>query len=211
MEIFVSVAFKQYPDDKLVTFTNTVYQKMSTDTQYTTLKSYIDDIRVKNDAFIAGIALASRRDTGLIADRKNLKEILLKHLVKVARRLEDLTADNGNNPRIITDAGFEVRNTTKTEKEPVTALDIPVLTVTTTDNKPGMAKLNWKTVVHALNYAIRHKKMTETAWQNGDYNDKGEFTFTNLESGHVYEFEVCALGSNSISSGFSTTVRIYVS
>lgn len=141
MEIFVSVAFKQYPDDKLVTFTNTVYQKMSTDTQYTTLKSLVEVIKVKNGAYIAGIALASRRDSGLIADRKNLKDILLKHLVKVARQLEDLTADNGDNPRIITDAGFEVRNATKTEKDPVTELNIPVLSVTTNDNKPRTAKL----------------------------------------------------------------------
>ena len=53
--------------------------------------------------------------------------------------------------------------------------------------------------------------LSETVWQNGNYNDTGEFTFTNLEPDNVYEFEICALGPNGIASGWSRATPIYVS
>jgi hypothetical protein len=34
MSLLVSLAFKRYSDDKLVSFTNTVFQRMSADAQY---------------------------------------------------------------------------------------------------------------------------------------------------------------------------------
>ena len=48
MSLSVSIAFKQYPDAKLASFGNTVHQLMSVNTRYDSLKSFIDDLKVKN-------------------------------------------------------------------------------------------------------------------------------------------------------------------
>ncbi len=214
MGLSVSLAFKEYSNDKLLSFSNTVYQMMSGDVKYASLKSYIDDTKVKTDAFISGIALASRRDTGLIADRNNLREILLKHLVKVARQLEDLAEDNDDDPRIITDAGFEVRGTNKISKfakRTVTALDTPVVEAKNIENKPGFATVKCKRVKNAINYAFLYRKLDEPVWQNGTYDSTGEYTFSNLESRKVYEFQIIAQGTNGLASGASAPVAIFVS
>jgi hypothetical protein len=214
MGLSVSLAFKEYSNDKLLSFSNTVYQMMSGDVKYASLKSYIDDTKVKTDAFISGIALAARRDTGLIADRNNLREILLKHLVKVARQLEDLAEENDDDPRIIMDAGFEVRGTNKTSKfakRTVTALDTPVVEAKNIENKPGFATVKCKRVKNAINYAFLYRILDEPVWQNGTYDSTGEYTFTNLESRKVYEFQIIAQGTNGLASGASAPVAIFVS
>ena len=211
MSLFVSLAFKKYLDDKLVSFSNTIYQRMTDDQKYASLKEYVDDIKTKNTAFILAIANAALGGKDRKDDKKTFREALIKHLVKVARQLEDLAEERGNDSRVITDASFEVRNTNRAEKEPVTALDTPVLVAKDIDKKTGWASLIWVKVSHALTYAIRHKKKSETVWQNGNYNDTGEFTFTNLEPDNVYEFEICALGPNGIASGWSRATPIYVS
>lgn len=210
----VSLAFKEYTDDKLVIFSNTSYQMMSGDVKYASLKSFVDDTKVKTDAFILGIALASRRDTGLIADRNNIRAILLKHLVKVARQLEDLAEDNDDDPRIITDAGFDLRGTNKTSKGikgTLTELDTPVVEAKNIENKPGFATVKCKRVKNAINYAFLYRKLDELVWQNGTYNSMGEYTFTNLESRKVYEFQIIAQGANGLASGASSPVAIFVS
>lgn len=212
MPIFVSLDFKKYTDDKLVTFTNTVYQHMSVDAQYASLKPSIDDIKIKFDAFTTGISLAVRRDKDRIDEKNAFKEALLQHLsIKIARKLEDLAIENGDNPRIITDAGFEVRGANKTAKEAVTILDTPVLTVKNVENKSGYATVKCKRVRNAINYAFLHRKMGEPVWQNGNYNNSGEFTFTNLEPKTVYEFQIYAQGPDGLSSDMSMPVAIYVS
>lgn len=207
----VSRNFKTYTEDKTVSFANTIYERMSSDNQFITLKPFVDDIKVKKDALVTGIALAVRKDQDRIDEKNIFKKDLVNLLDRVAHKLEDLVADNGNNPRIITDAGFEIRNTTKSEKEAITSLQIPVLSAQDIENKPGELLLKWKPVPNAINYAIRYKKKAETEWHSGFFNDKERFTFTNLESDNVYEFQVCTLGSNSLSSGYSASVTIYVS
>lgn len=214
MGLSVSLGFKQYADDKLVSFSNTSYKMMSGDVKYASLKSFIDDTKLKNDAFISGIALAARRDTGLIADKNNLREDLIKHLVKVARQLEDLAEDNDDDTRIITDAGFEVRGTTRTPKSAKKAmmvLDTPVLEAKNIENKPGFATVKCKRVKNAINYAFLYRILDEPVWQNGTYDSTGEFTFTNLESRKVYEFQIIAQGTNGLASAASTPVAIFVS
>ena len=214
MGLSVSLSFKQSADDKLVSFSNTTYQMMSGDVKYVSLKSLVDDIKVKNDAFVLGIALASRRDTGLIADKNNVKEMLIKHLVKVARALEDLAEENGDDPRIITDAGFEVRGTNKTSKSAKrtnTELDTPGVEAKNINDKPGCATVKCKRVKNAINYAFLYRILDEPVWQNGTYNSTGEHTFAYLESRKVYEFQIIAHGTNGLASGASVPVAIFVS
>ena len=214
MGLSVSLGFKLYADDKLATFSNTTYQMMSGDEKYVSLKSFVDDIKVKNDAFVLSIALASRRDTMLVADKNNLKEILLKHLAKVARALEDLAEDNDDDPRIITDAGFEVRGANKASKgtkRTVTELDTPVVEAKNIENKPGFATVKCKRVRNAINYAFLYRILDEPVWQNGTYDSTGEYTFANLESRKVYEFQIIAQGTNGLASGASVPVAIFVS
>ncbi len=214
MGLSVSLAFKLFADDKLATFGNTTYQMMSGDVKYLSLKSFVDDIKVKNDAFVLGIALASRRDTMLVADKNNLRDVLLKHLVNVARKIEDLAAENDDDLRIITGAGFEVRGANKAAKgakRAITELDTPVVEAKNVNDKPGYATVKCKRIKNAINYAFLYRILDEPVWQNGTYNSSAEYTFTNLESRKVYEFQIIAQGTNGLSSGASAPVAIFVS
>ena len=139
MRLKVSRGFKSYTDDKIVSFANTVYERMSSDSQYITLKPFVDDIKVKKDALVTGIAFAVRKDQDRRDEKNAFKVALINFLDKIAHKLEDLVEERGNNSRVITDAGFEVRNTTKKEKEPVTELDMPVLIAKDVDKKAGWA------------------------------------------------------------------------
>ena len=110
MAIYASRAFKQYSDDRLVTFTNSVYLLMFGVAKYMIFKLLIDDIRVRNDAFIASITIANRGSEKQTDDKNASKVHLNKLLDKIAHKLEDLAEENGDDPTIITDAGYEERN-----------------------------------------------------------------------------------------------------
>lgn len=211
MSLYVSLDFKKFGDDKLVTFSNTVYQHMSSDSKYTALMSFVDDIKAKNDAFIVGISNAAQGGTKLTEAKNACRKALIDVLCKVARRLEIMTEDNEDDTSIITDAGYEVRNTSTKTKENVAGLKAPVLKAVNDDNKSGCAKITWNGIPKAINYAIRYKKKSETTWQNGIYNDKKEYIFTHLEPDTVYDFQVAAQGPNGVMSDMSATVTIYVS
>jgi Fibronectin type III domain len=144
-------------------------------------------------------------------ERKDCKVDLMNYLEKTARGLEDLAEENGNNPRIITDSGFELRVITKTEKVSITELDAPTNLVVTNLTKLGYVKLTWDKTENAINYGIRFKPKAETAWQNTIYNDKNTQMLNNLKSDTVYEFEVFAMGPNGLISEPATTVPVYVS
>lgn len=213
MGLSVSLAFKLFADDKLATFGNTTHQMMSGNDKYLSLKSFVDDIKVKTDAFFLSMALASRRDIQMINDKNNLRESLLKLLVKVARELEGLAEDNGDDPRYITDAGFEVRGANKAAKSikrAVIELDTPVVDAINIKDKPGCATVKCKRVKKAINYAFLYRKLDAADWQNGTYHSSGEHTFTNLESRTVYEFQMIAQGANGAASGASAPVAIFV-
>ncbi len=211
MSLYVSLDFKKNGDDKLVTFSNTIYQHMSSDSKYTALMPFVDDIKAKNDAFIVGISNAAQGGTKLTETKNVCRKALVEILCKVTRRLEIMTEDNEDDTSIITDAGYEVRNTSVKSKVTVAGLKAPVLKAENDDDKSGCAKISWNAVAKAINYAIRYKKKSETAWQNGIYNDKKEYMFTHLEPDTVYEFQVAAQGPNGVMSDMSATVTIYVS
>ncbi len=80
--------------------------------------------------------------------------------------------------------------------------NIPIAIIEAKDNKH---------IPKAINYAIRYKKKAETVWQNGIYNNKKEYVFTNLEPETVYEFRVAAQGSDGMMSDMSAPITIYVS
>jgi hypothetical protein len=208
MPVLVSLSFKREVDDTLVTFTNTVHHKMSTDTQYASLKTFVEGIRLKNDAFILSIANASQGGKDRNDIRKDCRFELEKLLVFVARQLEYLAEGN---PRFITDSGYELRNTKKTPKTttPITTLDAPILKVHNSE-KTRCADLTWDDVKNVLYYGIRYKLRTETVWITDDFNDIGEFSFTNLEANNVYDFAVRAMGAGGVVSEWSTPVPVFI-
>ena len=205
MSLNVSLKFKSYPDDRLATFANTVYERMSVDTKYTALKPSVDNLHTGQILFNSTIANAALGGKDRTDDKNASREALIKLLVSIAHKIEEMTDDN---PRVITEAGFDIRNTNKTPKEDVTEMDTPVLTVTS--NRKGFAKLVWNKVPNAINYAIKHKAKTETAWQNGNYYSEPAFSFTNLESETVYEFQICALGPKNVSSDWTAPTSVWV-
>jgi hypothetical protein len=211
MAVLVSLGFRREADDTLVTFSNTVFQRMSTDTQYASLKNFVDDIYNKNQLFIASIADFVHGGNDRSDAKKACRADLEKLLVFVARQLEYLANDN---PRFVTDSGYDMRSTTKAkktvrEKEPISTLDAPVLTVKNLD-KSGYAEMAWDEVKNALYYGIQHKKREESAWTNGSYNHIGEFTFVNLASETVYEFQVRSMGPFGVLSAWSAPVPVFI-
>lgn len=207
----VSRGFKRHSDDKTVSFASTVHERMSSDVQFVALKPFVDDIKVKKDALVTGMALALRKDQDRKDEKKILKQNLMNLLEKIARKLEDLVEENGDNARIITDAGFEIRTNNKTEKVAITELDIPENVEAKNLKKTGSVLLTWDEVANAINYAIRYKAKSENVWQSGFFNNKGNYTFNNLQSDTVYEFEVWAIGPNGITSEYVAAVPVYVS
>ncbi len=213
MALLVSLAFKRYSDDKLVSFVHTIFQRTSTDSQYGALKSFVDEANAKNDRLIVCIADAKLGGKDRTNNRDVIKEELVRILVKLAGDVQHLASDS---ERFITDFGFEIRTTSRSAKKTTVALstlkelDVPTLTATNLDNV-GCAEIKWNGVSHALMYTLQHRAKGDTVWQNGNYNHIGEFTFTNLESDKVYEFQVRALGAFSTSSAWSAAVPIYVS
>jgi hypothetical protein len=213
MALLVLLAFKRYSDDKLVIFAHTVYQRMSTDTQYVAFKTSVDEVETINSRLIACIADAKLGGTDRTSKRDDAKKDLVRILVKLAGDLQHTALDN---ERFVTDSGFEVRNTSRKNQKNKTApavlkeLDVPTLVVTNLENF-GSVESSWNEVPNALMYALQYRIKGETVWQNGQYNHIGEFTFMNLESEKVYEFQVRALGPFSTSSAWSPAVVIYVS
>ena len=45
---------------------------------------------------------------------------------------------------------------------------------------------------------------------NGNYNDVNQFIFDNLDSESVYDFTICAIGSNNVKSEWSPVVSVWV-
>jgi hypothetical protein len=211
MALLVSMSFKKGVDDFLTSFAKTAHLKMSTDPQYLPFKSYYDDINVKNEAFTLSIADALLGGKNQTRNKNSARAALVKVLVATGHQLEDNANDM---EQFVTDAGFELRNTgrknRKTKMAPVTELATPDLKAENLDT-PGYARLTWQLVPNALLYAIRHKLLTETDWQNGNYDHKGEFVFTNLQSKQVYEFEVTALGPDNVKSNPAQAIPVYVS
>jgi hypothetical protein len=213
MALLVSLAFKRYSDDKLVSFTHTVFQRMSTDPQYGAFKSSVDEANSKNDRLIICMADAKLGGKDRTADRDVAKEALVRILVKMAG---DIQHSALYNERFITDSGFEVRTTTRNTKRSTVApttlkeLEVPTLTAQNLENT-GSAETKWNEVANALIYALQYRIKGETVWQNGNYYHIGEFNFTNLEPDHVYEFQVRALGPFNTASAWSNAVPIYVS
>ena len=204
----VSLAFKKLPDGELVSFSNTVFQRMTAEAQYITLKTYCDDLQPKTAAFTLAIANAILGGTDRKDAKKDCREILIKQLVIVARQIEILADDID---RVITDAGFEARKSTKPDKAPIKEIAVPKDVAVKNLDKSGAVRLSWEKVANALNYAIQHKKKEETAWKNGNYNSKGEFIFNDLEADTRYEFQVCSLGPDSLKSDWTMPVGIMVS
>ena len=195
----------------MVSFANTIYERMTADAKYLALKPAYDDVKAAVTAYSIAIANALNGGKDRLADRDEAKDVLVNQLASLARKVEDACGDN---PRFITDAGFEVRTSVRgpkerTAKESVTELATPALKVTN-DNRKNFAKLDWPEVVHTLTYAIRMKKKEETVWQNGNYNDDNQFVFNNLDSETVYDFTICAIGSNNVKSDWSPVVSVWV-
>ncbi len=212
MALLVSMAFKKGSDDNLVGFTNTAHLKMSTNAQYAAFKSLYDDADVKKQALSICIAAAVLGGKNQKDDKTAARKVLTKVLVAIAHQLEDSANDD---ERFVTDAGYEIRNTSRNVKKTrltslATSIDTPTLKAENLDT-PCFARLTWNEVENGIIYLIRHKKQSETVWQSGNHSDGDAFTFTNLESDTVYEFEVSALGPNNLTSSFARAIPVYVS
>jgi hypothetical protein len=210
MGLFTSLAFKKLPDNDLASFATDIYQKMSADAKYLPFKTFYDDIKVKNDAFILSISAASKGGADRTANKNDRRKDLLKPLVAVAHQLED----NANDvERFITDAGYEIRNTGRLPKTVVviTELATPNLTAKNLENRTGAVLLTWAAVQNAINYAIQYKPKAETVWKNGIFSDKLEYTFVNLQSEMVFDFQIYAIGPDGVKSDIATAIPVWVS
>ena len=211
MPIYISLAFKQFPQAELISFSTTVYESMSTKNQYLDFKPLVDALKTKNADLTAAVANALLGGSDRVSLKNKCLAIVTKHLEKLANQVEDLANDTEDSS-IITESGYKLRNTTKTDKPVVTEIKTPTnVSVVNVVDKPGAVKLTWKGVENAINYAIQHKKKDDTAWKNGNYNDNAEFVFNDLELGSQYDFQICSLGPNSLKSYWTAPVSVWIS
>ena len=207
----ISLEFKKGSQAALISFSSTVYQSMSTDNQFVDYKPHVDMLKTKNDELTVAIANAKLGGSDRIATKNDCMLAVIMQLVKIGGQLES-SANDTSNSRIITDAGFKLRSTSRPSKAPITDIETPInFLVTNIENKPGTVRLTWKGVANALNYAIQHKKKDDTAWKNGNYNNNPEFVFNDLELGSQYDFQVCSLGPNSLKSYWTAPVTVWIS
>ena len=207
----ISLEFKKGSQADLISFSNTVYLSMSTNNQFVDYKPLVDMLKTKNDELTVAIANAKLGGLDRIATKNDCMAGVIMQLVKIGGQLE-AQANETSNSRIISDAGFKLRNTSRPSKAAITEIETPInFLVTNIENKPGTVKLTWKGVANALNYAIQHKKKDDTAWKNGNYNNNPEFVFNDLELGAQYDFQICSLGPNSLKSYWTAPVTVWIS
>ena len=211
MQFYVSREFKKLSQAELISFSSTVYESMSSKNQYLDFKPLVDALKSKNADLTAAVANAQLGGKDRVSLKNKCLAAVTKHLEKLANEVEDL-ANDAENSSIITESGYKLRNTTKTDKPPVTEIKTPTnLSVLNIVDKPGAVRLRWKEVDNAINYAIQHKKKDETAWKNGNYNNNPEFVFNDLELGSQYDFQICSLGPNSLKSIWTAPVSVWIS
>ena len=211
MFFYVSLEFKKYSQAELISFSSTVYQSMSTESRFVDFKVQIDVLKTKNDELTVAIANAKMGGTDRINAKNACMEAVIKQLVKLANYVQDLANDTQDSS-VITEAGYKLRSTTRTEKPALTEIKTPTnVSVLNIVDKPGAVRLTWKKAENAINYAIQHKKKDDTAWKNGNYNNNPEFIFSDLELGAQYDFQICSLGPNSLKSSWTIPVTTWIS
>ena len=211
MDHKVSMAFKMLTQAEFVSFSTTVYESMSTNNRYLDFKPLVDTLKTSNADLVTAVAAAKLGGSDRINAKNKCLAIVTKQLVKLAKDIEDL-ANESEDSRIITEAGYLLRNTTRNEKPALTEIKTPTnVSVLNIVDKPGAVRLTWKKAENAINYAIQHKKKDETAWKNGNYNNNPEFIFNDLELGTQYDFQICSLGPNSLKSSWTIPVTTWIS
>ena len=210
MALYVSLGFKKLKDDGLVTFANTVFERMIVDSKYVSLKSAVEGMKTGKELFSSAISTATLGGKDRLNNRNMAKTELHRLLIVIARKLEDMAGDN---PRIITDAGFEVRSSAKaakTSEEPITELEVPVLTVTNLTKK-RCVRLNWSEVDNAIDFDIRYKLQKNADWITDVHYHLNEFIFDDLESKNVYDFQIRARAQFGVSSDWTETESAWIS
>ena len=211
MFFYVSLEFKKFSQAELSSFSSTVYQSMSTESRFVDFKAQVDVLKTKNDELTVAIANAKMGGTDRINAKNACMEAVIKQLVKLANYVQDLANDTQDSS-VITEAGYKLRSTTRTEKPALTEIKMPTnVSVLNIVDKPGAVRLTWKKAENAINYAIQHKKKDDTAWKNGNYNNHPEFIFNDLDLGTQYDFQICTLGPNSLKSSWTIPVSTWIS
>ena len=208
MTYYFSVSFKYLTDDKLKSFAGTLFTRSADNPDYLKHKPYYDKVNSANKRFEKTTSDAALGGKDRTADKVEAKVDLVKAVTGYGRKLEDEANETGN-PRILTDVGFELRNTTRTPKTPVTELDMPTLTAANLTKK-GHAKLSWNEVKNAIDTDIRYRKKEDENWTMGNHTDGKEFFFTNLESNQPYEFQICAKGPKGVSTDWTDSETVWV-
>ena len=208
MKYTISLAFKLYSEDRLLSFATIINERMTATAQYVALKTSYEAMRASLTAFSTAKANALNGGKDRIRDKNDAKMTLIEQLAALGRKVEDAA---GENPNFITDAGYEIRATTRTPaaKEMVTELQTPKLKCSN-ENRKNYAQLEWPEMANVLVFGIRFKKKTETVWNMDNFNDDFSFVFNNLESDMAYDFSIRAIGSGNVKSDWSPIGSIWI-
>ena len=208
MMYYFSMGFKLFNGDKLKSFAGTIATRSADNPDYLKYKPCYDKVNSDNKRYDKTMSDAALGGKDRTADKAEAKVELVKSVTVYGRKLEDEANETGNS-RILTDVGFELRNTTRTPKMPVTELEMPTLTATNLTKK-GHAKLSWDEVKNAIDTDIRYRKKGDENWTMGNHTDGKEFFFTNLDSDQPYEFQICAKGPKGVSTDWTDSEIVWV-
>ena len=208
MRIVALNAFTRLTQDALSVYANQVITNMTTDKQFSSLKTEIAALKKCYDAY--GVALVNNINGGRIAtiEKDNCKAALLEQLSTTAL-LVDLQAKGEES--IILAAGFDVRKPAST----YTNLNAPSVLKIINESEKGIVSVQLDKVLGATVYGIEKRIKIEgqpdAVWTNGDYTSACKTQLKSLESGKTYQFKFRAIGNKGLVSDWSAMQELLVS
>ena len=203
MKSIVSMSYKRMPQTEVNSFASTVYQRMTDDAQFKSLKPQVDQLKVLNTAFEVALANAAFGGTDRTRAKNDCFEALLNQLDNIAVAVNTLA--NGHD-LVAMAAGFDVRRAPK----PVNELSTPSGLMVENAPRTGAIKARWSVDPAVVNYAIEHQVKGATEWKNGTYSTSREAVLSGFPSGSYVMIKICGLGRKGLKSDWTEPVGVWV-
>ena len=206
MKSIVSLKFKKLPESDFVFFAEKVVQNMSSDAQFVSLKSSVDELKVRTIAFKT---LTNDANAGgkLFTIQKNEKKAALDYQLTLLAKQVDLLADE--NEAVVVASGYEMKKTTAGRT--IDEVDTPTGFKIDKVRKTGTLPLSWDKVLGAKRYDLERRLIGQELWEYAGFTAATSLVLTNLEKGKEYELRICSTASTNVRSDWSDAISAFVS
>jgi hypothetical protein len=204
----ISLGFKTLQQAKQYEFTVNVVTLMTKDARFDSLRSKVEELDLKKNAWKDAIAEALRGGSDRIEKRDKCREDVSNVLVNLSF---SVAAFADNNDALIEASGFDlVQKPSGRKKNPI--LEAPTGLYVTNVDKLGVVRLTWDSVEGSMMYAIEHQIEGSEIWYNGKYSTTPKDTvLEGYVPGQKVKFRLCSLGRTGVKSDWSSYVEIWIS